>query len=356
MKKLILVLLVLLLSVKTAFSQPQFMVPMDLHWSGPADTLKVFVVGDIMSHGKVRQSAEVHGYETFFKYIENKIQDADLAIGNMEFPLAGPPYSGYPVFSGPDSFAAYLQDVGFGVLLTANNHILDKGVDGMRRTIDMLESMGIPYTGISRNAEVDTLVNPLMVHIGGVKLALINFTYGTEMGSQTQWPKVNYMNKERLLPILQRARRKADLVLVFPHWGEEYHHFHNARQEEFARFLVDNGADAVIGGHPHVVQDVQEINGVPVVYSLGNALSNQNDLPARFEAALTLRIVYRFGEPAVLLPPEFDYLWCTKPGMVEVSYSAVPVTSSKELWKDQTDYENMKKTLSSLEELGIIRK
>lgn len=333
---------------------PEVILPMMLRWNAPADTLTLFVVGDIMSHGKVRQSAEQHGYTDFFKHIATQIEGADLAIGNMEFPLAGEPYSGYPSFSGPSSFPAYLSEAGFDVLLTANNHMLDKGSEGLARTIRRLEAMDIPYTGIAASAEADTLVNPLMVLVKGVRIALVNFTYGTELAASTPWPKVNYMNKERLGPILARARRKADLVLVFPHWGEEYQHFHNARQEEFARWLVAQGADAIIGGHPHVVQDVQQIGDVPVVYSLGNALSNQNDLPARLEAALTLRYVHRFGEPIRRLPLHFDYLWCTKPGMVETAYSAVPVTTPPSAWKDSTDYRNMTKTLRSLRAKGII--
>ena len=92
-----------------------------------------------------------------------------------------------------------------------------------------------------------------------------------------------------------------------------------------------------------------------MVYSLGNALSNQNDLPSRLEAALTLRVVRTFGEPLKLLPLQFDYLWCTKPGMLEDSYSTVPVSTPESLWKDKTDYQNMTKTLETLREKGLIQ-
>ena len=354
------ILLAVLMTAPAAFSQtleptpPEILVPMQLRWMGPADTLTLFFVGDIMSHGSVRQGAEKNGYEGFFKHIESKIKGANLAVGNMEFPLAGKPYSGYPSFSGPSSFAAYLSDVGFDVLLTANNHVLDKGSDGAARTIRRLKEMDIPFTGISGDEQEDTLLNPLMVPVRGLRVAMINFTYGTERGAGTQWPKINYMNKERLRPMMERARRKADLVLVFPHWGNEYEHFHSKSQEDFARWLVSEGADVIIGGHPHVIQDVQYIDGVPVIYSLGNALSNQNDLPARLEAVLTLRLIRRFGEPLRMLPPEFDYLWCTKPGMVEATHAAIPVTEPPSVWKDSTDYVKMKATLESLRKKGLI--
>ena len=328
--------------------------PIEISREVPSDTLELFFIGDIMSHGAVRKSAEKHGYDSFFKYIQDRIERADMAVGNMEFPLAGEPYSGYPAFSGPDSYAEYLSRIGFDLLLAANNHILDRGTEGLDRTIRALERMDIPYTGIAADAATDTLVNPTILIVKGVKIALVSCTYGTNVRSNASWPKVNYLDKERLGPMMKRARANADLVLVFPHWGIEYKHFHNVEQEEFARWLISCGADAIIGAHPHVIQDVETIDGVPVVYSLGNALSNQNDLPSRLEAALTLRVVKTFGEPLKLLPLQFDYLWCTKPGMLEDSYSAVPVSTPESLWRDKADYRNMSATLESLREKGLI--
>ena len=318
------------------------------------DTVTVWVVGDIISHWAVQKSAERFGYSSFFKYVEKDLSGADVAIGNMEFPLAGPPYTGYPKFSGSDDFACYLRDVGFDVLLTANNHMLDKGSEGLRRTLDALERMDVSYTGTAADAKADTLLNPLFVSAKGVTLAFVNATYGTNCAADSRWPKVMHLNRKSLEPVLRRARERADFVLVFPHWGEEYQLHHNDKQEEMARWLVEQGADAIIGGHPHVVQDYQEIDGVPVVYSLGNALSNQNDLPARLEASATFKIVIPAGEKPQLLPPSFTYFWCTKPGMVEDSYAAVPVTLSADHWRVPEDYENMQKTYASLKEGGFL--
>ena len=309
------------------------------------DTVTIFVVGDLMSHRAVSKSAEEHGYSSFFRHIEDRISKADLAIGNMEFPLAGKPYSGYPVFSGPDEFPEYLSDVGFDIFLTANNHILDKGAAGMRRTIDVLERKGFVYTGIAASEAADTLLNPLLLNVQGLRIAIVNFTYGTNTGSSEKWPRVHYMRKNDILPMLRRAKEAdPDFILVFPHWGTEYQLHHNKVQEEMARWLVENGADVIIGHHPHVIQDVQYIGDVPVVYSLGNALSNQNDLIARLELALTLRVVLEEDKEPRLLEPEFEYLWCTKPGMVEDSYSAVPVTLPESFWRQKSDYQNMMST------------
>jgi poly-gamma-glutamate synthesis protein (capsule biosynthesis protein) len=310
-----------------------------------ADTLTFYLVGDILAHGRVVQSASVYGYSDFFKHVEGNIRKADVAVCNMEFPLAGKPYTGYPVFSGPESYAQYLSDVGFDVLLTANNHVLDKGHQGLSRTIGQLEDMGILYTGVASSEKADTLINPLILSVKGVRVALVNFTYGTNMGSSVRWPKVQRMSSEALAPVMARARAKADIILVFPHWGVEYETRHSDQQESLARWLVSEGADAIIGSHSHVVQDMQWIDGVPVYYSLGNALSNQNDYIARLEAALTLRYVLRFGEEPTMLPPQMDLLWCTKPGMIENSYAAVPVDLPASYWQDSKDYQIMTATL-----------
>lgn len=316
----------------------------------PPDTVTLFILGDIMSHGSVIRGAQEHGYGAFFRHIEDRIQGADIAIGNMEFPLAGPPYTGYPAFSGPEAFVDYLSGVGFDIFLTANNHILDKGGAGLRRTISVLEDKGLLYTGIAATPEADTLLTPLMVQVRGIRIALLNFTYGTNYGPDSRWPKVNRLLEAEMAPALARAREAADIVLVFPHWGVEYQLRHSAAQEATARFLVAHGADAVIGTHPHVIQDWTVMDGVPVIYSLGNGLSNQNDLPARLEAALTLRIVREPEKEPRLLPPSFEYLWCTKPGMVEKTHSAVPVTLSPEHWNDSTDYHRMIDTFNLIYE------
>ena len=314
-------------------------------YSPKADTLTFYMVGDVLAHGRVVQSSSVYGYTDFFKHVEGHIRKADVAVCNMEFPLAGKPYTGYPVFSGPESFAQYLSDVGFDVLLTANNHVLDKGFEGLTRTIGKLEDLSILYTGTAASEKADTLLNPLILQVKGVKIALVNFTYGTNQGTAARWPKVQRMSRESLAPVMARARAKADIILVFPHWGVEYETRHSAQQESMARWLVSEGADAIIGSHPHVVQDMQWIDGVPVYYSLGNALSNQNDYIARLEAALTLRYVLHFGEKPQMLTPQMDLLWCTKPGMIENSYAAVPVELPASCWQDSKDYEIMTATL-----------
>ena len=345
-----------------------------------ADTVTIFAMGDIMSHGlqmknawqlyckahpgASRQDPRHYDYSTFFKHVEDRIAGADLAVGNLEFPMAGPPFSGYPAFSAPDSYPYYIAGTGFDVLLTANNHIFDKGKEGVERTIriyDELESrVDAVYTGIAMDAVQDTLRNPLMVQVRGLSVAIINFTYGTNSGIGASWPKVNRMDRKEIASAIGRARRRgADVILAFPHWGNEYQPRHSAYQEELAVWLARSGVDAIIGSHPHVVQDrsVLEVDRdgvprkVPVVYSLGNAVSNQNDLPARLEACVVLKVVFGRSGVEVIPETEVSFLWCTKPGMLEDGYAVVPVApfkGKKELWRDPQDYDNMISTYNKV--------
>lgn len=337
--------LLLLLSLKAGAQ--------DWLWTGFSplrDTVSLYIVGDIMSHGPMVKSAIrtcPPDYSTFFKYLEGRIGEADIAIGNLEFPLAGRPYTGYPAFSGPPEYVEYLEKIGFDVLLTANNHILDKGSAGLKSTLRKLNDCHLLYTGISASADDDAARYPLLVGCKGIRIAFLNFTYGTNMGASAPWPKVNYMNRKDISRALDRCR-EADIVIAFPHWGIEYAQKHSPDQEEMAAWLVSEGVDLIIGTHPHVIQDRQDVEGVPVFYSIGNAISNQRDLPARLELGLRVRIATSYLEAPHLVDVTCEYLWCTKPGMVEESYSTLPVVDfldHRERWKVKEDYDDMVRTL-----------
>ena len=351
------------------------------------DTVTVFVLGDLMCHGKMMRSAHAiyakthpgasisnpyhFDFSTFFCRLGDRIRGADVAVGNLEFPFAGPPFSGYPSFSTPDCYAEYAANEGFDVILTANNHVLDQGTPGLKRTLDVYDKMESSttarYTGTARN-EMDEMDRyPLIVDVRDVRLAFVNFTYGTNTGASSAWPKVEKIRKDEILAAIERARAKeADVIIAIPHWGEEYQLRHNAAQEELARWLVANGVDVIVGSHPHVVQDIAVYQAeyedgtpkeVPVVYSLGNAVSNQNDLPARLEGCLTLKIVSYRGKARVLPDPGLELLWCTKAGMIDDGYSVVPVeeyAGHPEVWKVSGDYEKMMSTYDSVRKrLGL---
>ena len=268
-------------------------------------------------------------------------------ISPSAYTLAGQPYSGYPSFSAPDEYTIYLRDIGFDVLLMANNHILDKGYKGLNRTFSVLDTLkGVQFTGMSRNAREDKDRYPLIVVCKGIKIAIINFTYGTNHKPTQDWPKINRIDRADILAAINRAKQaEADLIFALPHWGIEYKFIHNASQESLARFMVENGVDAIIGGHPHYVQDMQWMGDVPVIYSLGNAVSNMDGPSARTGMAVTLRIALETGEKPRLLAPQYELLWNSKPGEVEETHSSIPMRkfiAMPEKWHRQDAYRLMK--------------
>ena len=158
------------------------------------------------------------------------------------------------------------------------------------------------------------------------------------------------MNDADVSDCVARAKAAgADFIVALPHWGEEYVLRHVREQEIWARKLVDMGCDAIVGAHPHVVQDTMCIRGIPVVYSVGNAVSNMSATNTRLELAVTLRFVHNLhsGEK-YMLEPLLDWMWCTLPGKLTPGYATIFVKEwegRREEWLEPSDYDNMMATL-----------
>lgn len=254
------------------------------------DTLRLVFAGDVMGHDPQIKSAQVapgkYDYRPCFKYVKPILDAADVAIANLEVTLPGKgPYSGYPMFKSPDDLANALQYAGFDIILTANNHSNDSRAPGLVHTIETLQELGFQQTGTFKNQRERDLFYPLMVYRNGFKLALLNYTYGTN-GVPTKPPTiVNLIDTALIARDLAEARaRKPHYIIVTMHWGLEYQLKESAEQRKLAQFLIRNGADLVVGSHPHVVQPIKvETVTMPdgtqksavVAYSLGNFISNQ---------------------------------------------------------------------------------
>ena len=320
------------------------------------DTLSVFVIGDVMMHTKQL------GYDChyFLDSVKGPALKADIAVANLDFPLGGEPYTGYPVFSTPDYYADYIADCGFDIFLMANNHLLDKGEKGLSRTLDRYRAMSgrIRFTGAASDPEELISTSPLIVRMKGMKIAFINATQISNAASSADWPRLSMFDEDALSSAFCRAKAAgADFIVVLPHWGTEYELHHDSSQEGWARWFVRQGADVILGAHPHVVQDTTHIKGVPVVYSMGNAISNMSAINTRLELAVTLRFVSD-GKGKRMLEPKLRWMWCTLPDRLTESYATIYVDEWKgrrDAWKDPSDYDNMISTLQRVRQATGIK-
>lgn len=348
MKKVMATVISLFLMKAGAGAQWRFAIPEPKPLFGKPDTVEVCIIGDVMMHMPQLE----HNYSEFFERVAGPMRNADISIANMEFTLAGEPYSGYPFFSAPDEYAATLcNQLELDLLLTANNHILDKGIQGANRTIEVYrnlhDSTGVEYTGIWKENEPRI---PAVLSRRGIRIAFVNFTYGTNCPAPGPYPKVARMNKGEVSSSIEYAKeQKADFIVALPHWGEEYHLKHSQKQEEWADWLAGQGVCAIVGSHPHVVQDTVMIGNVPVIYSIGNAVSNQSRENTRLELMVTLRftIDHQTGEKS-MLEPVIRYMWCTLPNTLTPGYATIFVDEWADRaseWIDPSDYENMMSTM-----------
>jgi poly-gamma-glutamate capsule biosynthesis protein CapA/YwtB (metallophosphatase superfamily) len=255
-----------------------------------APRAKVLAVGDVMTHRRVERSAEQNGNaENFFygqllKTLQADIQAADVAFANLETPVAKKEYfQRRPfVFNASPQLPLALKWLGFDILSIANNHSLDQGKRGLLDTIEFLESNGIPAIGAGRNFE-DASRGTITV-INGLKIGWIGFTrveganWRAALNREKVWVNVSDTDEE-IVELIQKLRQRCDVLIASIHWGDEYGREPRKWQRELAVKMHEAGALAVLGHHPHVLQEIklQQINGKNVLtaFSLGNFLSNQ---------------------------------------------------------------------------------
>lgn len=255
------------------------------------------VVGDLMVHATqlkaaYKKSCDCYRFSHLFDEVRNYIATADIAIGNLETTLPGDDpknknrrYSGYPQFGTPDSFADAIASAGFDILTTANNHSVDKGRAGIIRTINVLDEKNISHLGTYKS-QADYQKNKILIkEKNGLKIAFLDYTYGTNGLRVPNDVVVNHIEDEKIIKDLKAARQLSpDAIIVLFHFGPEYARFPDNSQKNITQLAFRHGADIVLGSHPHVLQPyaimrVQDIYGKTkdrlVIYSLGNFISGQ---------------------------------------------------------------------------------
>jgi poly-gamma-glutamate synthesis protein (capsule biosynthesis protein) len=304
------------------------------------DSLVVCMVftGDIMGHLPLVQAmyqpeTQTYDYTPAFRYVAAYFQSCDVVIGNLEVTLAGPPYTGYPMFSSPDDLIPSLQKSGYNFLITANNHSYDKGKAGLIRTLNVLDSLKMRHTGTFRDTMERDKTYPYLWDIKkGFRLAILNYTYGTN--GLTVYPPnvVNLIDTAVIQKDLIKAKSaNPDFILVTFHWGIEYQRKESTEQQRIAQFCADHGADAIVGAHPHVVQPMawisptsDSLKKIPVFYSLGNFLSNQRDT-YRDGGIIGELIVVKKHNKTYIHRVSYIPTWVYKKETYPISYTIIPV-------------------------------
>ncbi len=263
--------------------------------------LSIVCVGDVMVHrpqiaSQYDSKTGTYDYNNNFRYVKSYIEDADLAICNVETTFAGGTPTGYPSFNAPDALAPALSATGFDVALTSNNHMFDKGLSGLKRTLEILRNAGLKTTGTQLPEEK----NYALYKTRGVSIAVVSYTYETPSSggrptinstplSAEAEPYINSFAYEdidndllKVAESIKQAKEEgAQIVICYYHWGQEYQQVPNEWEEYIAKKTADMGADILFASHPHVLQTIGTAVGeetgkeIPVFYSMGNFLSNQ---------------------------------------------------------------------------------
>ncbi len=249
--------------------------------SSPKPSLKVAFLGDIMIHQAQLDAAQTsdgsYDFASIFAKITPVLQEYDLVIANFETTLAGTPYSGYPRFSSPVALAQACQKAGIDLLLLSNNHILDKGEKGLLQTTGKLKALGIPYIGVRSSLGKK---NHYHFQKNGIRIGILGYTQFTNGNSYS--PLVSYAQKKAITQDIAKLKKEnPDKIVVCIHWGKEYQDAPDLYQQEMGQFLLEQGADIIIGSHPHTIQpyDWDKLQDNLVAYSLGNFVSNQRTFP-----------------------------------------------------------------------------
>ncbi len=227
--------------------------------------ITLVMAGDILLHTPVAESGlredGSYDFSAVFAHTREKISAADLALVNQEVILGGTELgiSGYPAFNAPYELGDALEEAGFDVVLHATNHALDKGAKGITNCLNYWESSHPDMEILGIHGSVEDQNELYIYEKDGMKIALLNYTYGTNgipLPKDMEYAVDLLTDPDRIARDLQRAEELADFTIVCPHWGTEYRLTQDAGQDSLTRFFWENGADLVLGTHPHVIEPV----------------------------------------------------------------------------------------------------
>jgi poly-gamma-glutamate synthesis protein (capsule biosynthesis protein) len=224
--------------------------------------------------------------DTFSASLLERMRSADIFMLNNEFPFStrGTPLEGkqFTFRANPDYVSLY-EELGVDLVSLANNHAYDYGENALLDTFDTLENAGIPYVGAGRN--IDEAKKPVYFVANGIKIAVVsatqierNSTPDTKEATQTSAGVLRCMDETKLLEVIDEAKANSDFVILYIHWGTESVEDTDWLQDKQAPDYAEAGVDLIIGDHPHCLQKLDSVSGVPVAYSLGNFWFNSKTI------------------------------------------------------------------------------
>lgn len=269
-------------------------------------TATLISAGDVIMHGPFLKSSHyqnddgTYDYNSIFTYVKDTYNSADFSIVNLENTISEDNYTSYPMFRGPAAMATALANNGIDMCLLANNHIYDNFGDGLTMTQDAMDANSLMYTGIHRTMGESIYK---IIDVNGIKIGIFNYTYETEKNengertinslavSEENLALINTFNYDELdsfyseisAGLTDMKTKEVDYTIAYLHWGTEYQTEQSVEQQEIAQELCDLGIDALIGGHPHVIQPVDLLTStiddhqMLCVYSVGNHVTNQHE-------------------------------------------------------------------------------
>ena len=235
-----------------------------------ADIRMVFV-GDVMladGPGRLIRSGQDP-----FRHVAAALKDADITIGNLECVIAssGKPETKPYTFRAPKRSLRLLKKY-FSALSLANNHSGDFGKGAFSEMLQLLDQHQIPYFGGGRNLRAAHQAYIREVHGKRIGVLGYNGFFPRSFEALDNAPGSAWLDEDMVLEAIQHTKQilGVDFLIIYPHWGWEYQKLASTRQRQMARLMIEAGADAVVGGHPHVTQDIEVYQGKPIFYSLGN--------------------------------------------------------------------------------------
>ena len=333
--------------------------------------------GDILCHNTqyfdaYNSSTGEYDFNYVFENVVKYIEPADIAISSLETTFAGQDrgYSNYPTFNSPDSLITAVKNAGVDIISTAGNHCLDYGFSGLSRTIDVLNENGLEHLGTYKSEEEQNSI--LYKNIENVKIAFLNYTYGTNGIPIPEGKEfcVNLIDKDLISSQIAKAKNEgADVIVACMHWGTEYLTTQNDEQEELADFLFKNGVDIIIGNHPHVAEPMEKRtvtleDGTEkdcfVIYALGNFTADQNYANTRSSVILNLDLNYTSDEKLVINSATYTPIYIYenpnvsyhKFKLIDMEDAIYKYESSQDTSIGSSLYNTLKKELSTI--TGIV--